>query len=62
MCEMPEMCASAITVARDAYDCHVFGWLRRGLGLVIGFIGSSLVVTTNSYYTIAALHWITHSK
>jgi hypothetical protein len=36
--------------------CHVYGWLRRGFGLVIAFINNLQVVTTINYYTIAALH------
>jgi hypothetical protein len=32
--------------------CHVFQWLRRGFELVNRFIGSSLVVTTISSYTL----------
>jgi hypothetical protein len=36
--------------------CHVSQWLRRGFGVVIGFIGYLQVVTTNNYNTIADLH------
>jgi hypothetical protein len=36
--------------------CHVSQWLRRGFGLVIGFINNLQVVTTINYYTIADLH------
>jgi hypothetical protein len=35
--------------------CHVYQWLRRGFGLVIGFINNLQVVTTINYYTTAAL-------
>jgi hypothetical protein len=31
-------------------------WLRRGFGLVIGFINNLQVVTTINYYIIVALH------
>jgi hypothetical protein len=37
-------------------NCHVFGWLRRGFGLVIRFINNLQVVTTNNYYTLTDLH------
>jgi hypothetical protein len=30
--------------------------LRHGFGLIIGFINNLQVVTTNNYYTMAALH------
>jgi hypothetical protein len=36
--------------------CHVSQWLRRGFGLVIGFINNLQVPTTTNYYTIGALH------
>jgi hypothetical protein len=36
--------------------CHVSQWLRRGFGLVIGFIGYLQDVTTNNYNAIADLH------
>jgi hypothetical protein len=36
--------------------CHVSQRLRRGFGLVIGFIGYLQVVTTNNYNTSADLH------
>jgi hypothetical protein len=36
--------------------CHVYGWLKTGLGFVIGFINNLHVVTTNNSYTIADLH------
>jgi hypothetical protein len=35
--------------------CHVYGWLKMGFGLVIGFINNLQVVTTLNYYAIAAL-------
>jgi hypothetical protein len=39
---------------------HVSQWLRRGFGLVNRFIGSSLVVTTISSYTVKVAVTITH--
>jgi hypothetical protein len=38
--------------------CHVYGWLKTGFELVIGFIGYLQDVTsyTRNYYTIAVLH------
>jgi hypothetical protein len=36
--------------------CHVVQWLRRGFGLVIGFINNLQVVTTINYTTTASLH------
>jgi hypothetical protein len=41
---------------------HVFQWLRRGFGLVNRFIGSSLVVTTISSYTVTIAHVTSHIK
>jgi hypothetical protein len=43
----------------DIY-CHVFQWLRHGFGLVNRFIGSSLVVTTFSSYTLKITVTISH--
>jgi hypothetical protein len=45
---------------------HVFRWLKRGFGLVNQFIGSSLVVTTISSYTlkitVTTAHVTSHTK
>jgi hypothetical protein len=41
-------------------NCHVLQGLRRGSGLVNRFIGSSLVVTTISYYTLKIAVTIAH--
>jgi hypothetical protein len=35
--------------------CHVYGLLKMGFELVIGFINHFKVVTAINYYTIAAL-------
>jgi hypothetical protein len=35
---------------------HVSQWLKKGFGLLIGFINTLQVITTINYYTIAALH------
>jgi hypothetical protein len=35
---------------------HVYGWLKTGLGLVLGFINNLQVVTTINSYTIVDLH------
>jgi hypothetical protein len=40
--------------------CRVFQWLRRGIGLVNRLIGSSLVVTTISSYTLKITVTIAH--
>jgi hypothetical protein len=40
--------------------CHVFQWLRRGFRLVNRFVGSSLVVTTISSYTLKITVTIAH--
>jgi hypothetical protein len=40
--------------------CHMSQWLRRGFGLVNRFIGSSLVVTTISSYTLQITATIAH--
>jgi hypothetical protein len=40
---------------QDSYY-HVYGWLKMGFGLVIGFINNLQVITTINYYTVAALH------
>jgi hypothetical protein len=46
--------------------CHVFQWLRRGFGSANRFIGSSLVVTTVSSYTlkitVTTAHVTSHTK
>jgi hypothetical protein len=34
----------------------LFGWLRRGFGMVIGFTEYLQVVTTNNYNTTTDLH------
>jgi hypothetical protein len=34
----------------------MFGWLKRGFGLVVGFIINLQVVTTSNYYILADLH------
>jgi hypothetical protein len=36
--------------------CHVYAWLKTGIGLVIGFINNLQIVTTNNYNTITDLH------
>jgi hypothetical protein len=41
-------------------ECHVFQWLRRGFGFVNRFIGSLLVVTTISSYTLKITVTIAH--
>jgi hypothetical protein len=35
---------------------HVYGWLKTGFGLIIGFINYLQIVTAINYYTIADLH------
>jgi hypothetical protein len=40
---------------------HVYQWLRRGFGLVIGVVNNLQPVTTINYYTIADLHTTKHS-
>jgi hypothetical protein len=42
--------------------CHMFQWLSRGFGLVNRFIGSSLVVTTITSYTIRITVTIPHVR
>jgi hypothetical protein len=43
------------TYFQDSY-CHMYGGLKMGFRLVIGFISNLQVITTINYYTIAALH------
>jgi hypothetical protein len=43
-------------IMRNFKYCHVYGWLNKEFGLVIGFIDHLQVVTTINYYAIAALH------
>jgi hypothetical protein len=44
----------------QCWYCHVSQWLSRGFGLVNRFIGSSLVVTTISSYTLNTTATIAH--
>jgi hypothetical protein len=43
-------------------NCHVHGWLKTGLGLVIGFINNFQFVTTINYYTSVDFHTTKDSK
>jgi hypothetical protein len=49
------------TSGRKEKYCHVSQWLRRGFGLVIGFINNLLAVTTNNYNTVTDFHATKHS-
>jgi hypothetical protein len=63
-----EISRSKLSHSRTTMEkyCHVFQWLRRGFGSVNRFIGSSLVVTTISSYTlkitVTIAHVTSHSK
>jgi hypothetical protein len=57
-----------VIIQKDKYrpntykHCHVFQWLRRGFRLVNQFIGSSLVVTAITSYTLEITVIIAHVK
>jgi hypothetical protein len=56
---VPHYCLHCLWSLLKLY-CHVYQWLKRGFGLMNRFIGSSLVVTTISFYTLKVTVTIAH--